>query len=1115
MLPQVTMGEINPNSIKQSYSFIENKGQWDSDVLFLAKSNSLRVWITKKSMVFEQFEVETTSEIDRNSMQNKEIKAYAIALEFQKSKIPDFEKIGEGKTKLNYFVGNDKSKHKTGVMQYEEVMLKGIYDGIDMRYYFEDGEVRYDYIVQPYADPTQIELEIKGSQENKLENGELVMKTSLKPVVKQGLYAYQKNSDDSKKTVNSSFVLTGNKLKLNIGEYDKSKVLVIDPLTLVSQNFLGYTNSSESIQDIVHNQQSEILICGYTNSQIFPEQIGSYVGGFDIIIGKLNENIDNIFWMTYIGGIDDDFAYSIDINDYYIYFTGITQSDDYPLLNELYSNLIGISSNYFSVLSLDGNILHYSTYLGNTSGYQSLNWEASTKVNENGIVYLTGYAQNNQNEPYFVYRGITEQSHSDKVGFILALEPNDLFSYDIQFSSKFGGNFETSISGLDIDNDGNIYITGNTRSSSSTFFPTSNAYDGQNNSNELSVYFSKLYFDENLDRLKIDYNSYFIHGFEGNQGNGSRDILYNNGKIYICGSVDNGVLPLMNAFENVFDNSISNNYNGFLSCFEPYSAGTNLIYSSYFGGNYSYLEKLTYDKNCNEIIFLGRTLSEISGFGGQVNEPFSSNDKMMIGVVDINKVAVNTLKELAYLGLFFNFPNSIIHNQVSNKLYAVGSSNNSGTLENMSIFRLSKNECEYIQPCECPTSSKDWLVVTTEKGANGCAPNQCAVTHRLHIPEEYQCYSWIRLKSELNGEVIWNEQLIEFAGFDITPFNICIPEGQIYEITIEFYKSLNDPNPCIIKKKNYCSIASPTSPCKKDCLDIDFEPREPLIIQLCTENEDCTDSELCKCDIIVTYWTREACGFQDIQITNIEVNKGLSTCVECWLTKEQLFALAGNKIIEENIMDFEPKTHNDPCSDTYRVSQATCWASWTVFIDGDQYTLPQIFFITKPCNNECCSRRYRVCRNENAPVDIIDLGPGEMQSTCENVTLTIPNQVLDCFNMCASLENIANVPFLLKNNSNNSIFENELFVDKNRNYSLKVEHQNDILYIHYFNMKSKNIYFEVCDLLGNIVLKNEEILQSGYNTFEYSINNITSGLYIYRVLIDGFQLKSDKLIILK
>jgi hypothetical protein len=40
----------------------------------------------------------------------------------------------------NYFIGNDKSKHATNCGLYKEVVVKDLYKGIDVRYYFEGGE---------------------------------------------------------------------------------------------------------------------------------------------------------------------------------------------------------------------------------------------------------------------------------------------------------------------------------------------------------------------------------------------------------------------------------------------------------------------------------------------------------------------------------------------------------------------------------------------------------------------------------------------------------------------------------------------------------------------------------------------------------------------------------------------------------------------------------------------------------------------------------------------------------------------------------------------------------------------------------------------------------------
>ncbi|MGQ9863909.1 MAG: DUF7948 domain-containing protein [Bacteroidia bacterium] len=40
----------------------------------------------------------------------------------------------------------------TGVGLYKEVVLKEVYEEIDVRYYFDGGRLRYDYIVHPGAD---------------------------------------------------------------------------------------------------------------------------------------------------------------------------------------------------------------------------------------------------------------------------------------------------------------------------------------------------------------------------------------------------------------------------------------------------------------------------------------------------------------------------------------------------------------------------------------------------------------------------------------------------------------------------------------------------------------------------------------------------------------------------------------------------------------------------------------------------------------------------------------------------------------------------------------------------------------------------------------------------
>ncbi|MCS7029856.1 MAG: hypothetical protein NZ519_13955 [Bacteroidia bacterium] len=55
-------------------------------------------------------------------------------------------------------IGNDLSKHAAYVGLYKEAVIKNVYNGIDIRYYFDKSSLRYDFVVEPYADVSQIKF---------------------------------------------------------------------------------------------------------------------------------------------------------------------------------------------------------------------------------------------------------------------------------------------------------------------------------------------------------------------------------------------------------------------------------------------------------------------------------------------------------------------------------------------------------------------------------------------------------------------------------------------------------------------------------------------------------------------------------------------------------------------------------------------------------------------------------------------------------------------------------------------------------------------------------------------------------------------------------------------
>lgn len=151
--------------------FIENLGQWPDEVLFMANTKSLRALITTKSMVFEQFE----SPINDNHT----INAHTASFDFVGTSKMNIATTNERATKYNFIIGQDISKYAQNAKIYEEVKLLNVFDKIDIKFYFEEYELRYDFIVQPYADPNKIKFIILGSEGYEINNKYLFMQLKL------------------------------------------------------------------------------------------------------------------------------------------------------------------------------------------------------------------------------------------------------------------------------------------------------------------------------------------------------------------------------------------------------------------------------------------------------------------------------------------------------------------------------------------------------------------------------------------------------------------------------------------------------------------------------------------------------------------------------------------------------------------------------------------------------------------------------------------------------------------------------------------------------------------------------------------------------------------------
>jgi hypothetical protein len=75
----------------------------------------------------------------------------------------------------NYFVGNDPRQWHTGIPQFAGVRYQGVYPGIDLVFYGNQGHLEYDFRVAPGANPSQAELQFDGASKLELRGGDLIL----------------------------------------------------------------------------------------------------------------------------------------------------------------------------------------------------------------------------------------------------------------------------------------------------------------------------------------------------------------------------------------------------------------------------------------------------------------------------------------------------------------------------------------------------------------------------------------------------------------------------------------------------------------------------------------------------------------------------------------------------------------------------------------------------------------------------------------------------------------------------------------------------------------------------------------------------------------------------
>jgi len=451
--------------------FEANQGQTDSRVKFLSRGHGYGLFLTANDAVLSlqrSSGVEarrTTSPPASNVIRMRLTGSNSAARVSGAELLPG---------KSNYLIGNDPSKWRRNIAQYARVNYESVYPGVDLTYYGNQGQLEYDFRVAPGADPNKVALTFEGAS-TRLDAGDLVLSTSNGDVRFHSPYIYQLVGS-TKKTVEGSFrQLSNNKIGFQIGDYDHSRELVIDP-ALTYFTYLGGSGTESNVKVAV-DAGLNIYMAGSTDSATdFPVTTGPpFAGGTaDVFIAKLNPAIpapqSQLIYATYLGGngADDLAGLAVEPGGQ-AYVAGTTTSTNFPTTSTAFQTSATGTHGFVTKLDADGGLTlptAYSTYLAGNGADRVTGLAIDTR----GRAFVTGTTTSTNSAAGFPATpgGFQLSSLATNQFFATKLDTNQNVSgaATMLYSTYFGGanpiDGQITGGGIAIDNGGNMYITGAT-----------------------------------------------------------------------------------------------------------------------------------------------------------------------------------------------------------------------------------------------------------------------------------------------------------------------------------------------------------------------------------------------------------------------------------------------------------------------------------------------------------------------------------------------------------------------------------------------------------------------------------------------------------------------------
>ena len=275
-------------------SFEPNAGRTDARADFISRGAGYSLFLTSGGAVMDLATSKKRGNVIEMNLVGSDPAAPATGL----AKLP-------GTT--NSLIGDDASKWRHNIPTYERVHYEDVYPGIAVDWYGRQNTLEHDFRIAPGADPGQIKVSMRGANSLTLApNGDLLIGASGKTLRQRAPVAFQRIGG-SRRSVESGYEIHNGVVSFQLGKYDHSRPLTIDPILLAYSTFIG-GNGIDNQSSIAFDYQGDAYLFGITESSDFPTTPGAYDGTWstphDAYVVKLSSSGDHLIYGTFIGSGD-------------------------------------------------------------------------------------------------------------------------------------------------------------------------------------------------------------------------------------------------------------------------------------------------------------------------------------------------------------------------------------------------------------------------------------------------------------------------------------------------------------------------------------------------------------------------------------------------------------------------------------------------------------------------------------------------------------------------------------------------------------------------------------------------------------------------------------------